>query len=197
MAFRIVVVGASLGGTRVLEQILSAIPRDFPVPLAIVQHRGKSACDGLQSALQRNCILPVLEPEDKQPIRPSHVFLAPADYHLLVEGDRFALSTEAPVCHARPSSDVLFETAADAFLSDVIGIVLTGASQDGAQGAARIKALGGTVVVQDPATAESSVMPAAALEFTRVDKVLAPTEIGAFLLQLTLTPKEYHGQSGH
>lgn len=180
-----------------LEQILSAIPRDFPVPLAIVQHRGKSACDGLQSALQRNCILPVLEPEDKQPIRPSHVFLAPADYHLLVEGDRFALSTEAPVCHARPSSDVLFETAADAFLSDVIGIVLTGASQDGAQGAARIKALGGTVVVQDPATAESSVMPAAALEFTSVDKVLAPTEIGAFLLQLTLTPKEYHGQPGH
>lgn len=194
MAFRIVVVGASLGGAKVIGQILSAIPRDFPVPIAIVQHRGKGNYDGLQRGLQRNCILPVLEPEDKEPISPGHVFLAPADYHLLVEGDRFALSTEAPVLYARPSIDVLFETAADAFLGDVIGIVLTGASQDGARGAARIKALGGTVLVQDPATAESSVMPAAAIEFTSVNKVLAPVEIGTFLLQLTLPPEEYHGK---
>lgn len=187
MAFRIVVMGASLGGTRVLGQILSAIPRDFPLPMAIVQHRGREMGNGLQLALQLNCSLPILESEDKQPIRPGQVFLAPADYHLLVDGDGFALSKEAPVHYARPSIDVLFETAADAFFSGVIGVILTGVSRDGAQGAARIKALGGTVLVQDPATAESPVMPAAAMEAARVDKVLDPAEIGAFLVQLTQT----------
>lgn len=187
MAFGIIVMGASQGGTQVLRQILSAIPRDFSLPITIVQHRGREIHDGLQLALQCNCSLPVREPEDKQPIRPGQVFLAPADYHVLVDGGRFALSTEAPVHYSRPSIDVLFETAADAFCSGVIGVILSGANRDGAQGVARIKALSGTVVVQDPATAESPVMPTAAIEATTVDKVLGPAEIGAFLTQLTQT----------
>lgn len=194
MAYRIIVMGASLGGTQVLAQILSAIPPDFSPPIAIVQHRKRGMRDGLQLALQCNCSLPVLEPEDKQPICPGRVFLAPADYHLLVDGNGFALSVDAPVLHSRPSIEVLFETAADAFLGSVIGVVLTGASRDGAKGTARIKALGGTVVVQDPATAESPVMPAAAIEATRVDKVLSPGEIGAFLRQLTQTESSHHGK---
>jgi two-component system chemotaxis response regulator CheB len=187
VAFRIIVMGASLGGTQVLAQILSAIPRDFSFPVAIAQHRGRKIGDGLLPALQYNCSLPVLEPEDKQPIRAGQVFVAPADYHLLVDRNGFVLSKEAPEFHSRPSIDVLFETAADAFFSGVIGVILTGSSRDGARGTARIKALGGVVVVQDPATAENRVMPAAAIESANVDKVLGPGEIGAFLTQLTQT----------
>lgn len=187
MAYRIIVMGASLGGTQVLAQILSAIPRDFSLPIAIAQHRKRGMRDGLQLALQCNCSLPVLETEDKQTICPGRVFLAPADYHLLVDGDGFALSLEAPVLYARPSIDVLFETAADAFRSGVIGVILTGASRDGAQGAARIKALGGTLVAQDPATAESPIMPAAAIAAAGMDNVLSPEKIGAFLTELAQT----------
>lgn len=162
-SYDIVVVGASLGGLRALEVLLASLSENFPLPIAIAQHRHKNA-DALGVILQRQCPLPLSEAEDKEAIAPGHIYLAPADYHLLVEVGRLALSTEAPVCHARPSIDVLFESAADAYGKRVIGVILTGASDDGAKGLATIKANGGVPIVQEPTTAQSPTMPSAAID---------------------------------
>ena len=126
------------------------------------------------------------EAVDKDPLMAGCVYVAPADYHLLVEPGCVALSTEAPVNHSRPSIDVLFDAAAHVFGERVIGVVLTGSSADGAQGVASIKARGGVVIVQDPATAEARVMPAAAIAAAAVDQVLPVEAIGAALVELTL-----------
>lgn len=182
----LVVVGASMGGVAAVEAILAALPPDFPCALAVVLHRGSEVGgDALASVLQRHSGLPVFEVEDKDPALPGCVHLAPADYHLLVDGDSFALSTEGRASWARPSIDVLFDSAAAALGPDVIAVVLTGASSDGAEGAARVKAAGGAVLVQDPATAEARAMPAAAIAAARVDRVLALHAIAPALRELT------------
>jgi len=134
--------------------------------------------------VQRHSAVRMREPRDKEAIVPGQVYLAPADYHLLVEPGAFALSTEGPVRHARPSIDVLFESAADAYAQRVIAVILTGTSRDGAQGAARVKERGGFVVVQEPATAEGTRMPEAAIAATAVDQVLPLPEIAPFLASL-------------
>jgi two-component system, chemotaxis family, protein-glutamate methylesterase/glutaminase len=152
--------------------------------VAIGQHRHEDADDALCAALQRHSALPLREAEDKEAILPGRVYVAPAGYHLLVEEGRFALSTEAPVSYARPCIDVLFESAADVYAAGVIGVILTGASKDGAHGAAKIKAHGGFVVVQDPRTAESPVMPEAAIAATNVDRILPLAEIAPFVAAL-------------
>ena len=145
MAFKLIVIGTSWGGLRALKVLLSGLPKQFSVPIAIVQHRHKDSDNTLTLFLRRHSALPVEEAEDKAAIVPGQVYLAPADYHLLVEGGDavtqpyFALSTEAPVLYARPSIDVLFESAADAYAEGVVGVILTGASQDGARGLAKIK----------------------------------------------------------
>lgn len=180
----LVTIGCSLGGLRALQVVLEALPADLPGALAIVQHRAVDS-GPLVPLLQMSCKLPVSEANDKDPIAPATVVLAPPDYHLLVELDRhFALSTAAPEKHARPSIDVLFESAAEAFGAQVVGVVLTGANEDGAAGLARIKAAGGLAVVQDPATAEGGTMPAAALAATTVDHVLVLEQIGPLLVRL-------------
>lgn len=184
MAFDLVVVGASLGGLHALSSLLGAIPSSFPVPLVIVQHRGREVDRSLLTVLAHASNLPVSEVEDKQPLTPGHVFLAPADYHVMVERGSLALSTEGPVLYARPSIDVLFESAADAYAGRVIGIILTGASADGAQGLARIKDRRGYTIVQEPAEAECQVMPQAAIAATAVDHVLPLAEIAALLVRL-------------
>jgi two-component system chemotaxis response regulator CheB len=125
----------------------------------------------------------VEEAEDKQPIEAGRVYLAPADYHLLVEGTSFALSTEAPVLSARPSIDVLFESAADAYAGRLIGVILTGASDDGARGLARIARAGGLAVAQEPATAECAVMPLAAISATHTRHVMPLERIAPFLVE--------------
>jgi len=153
----------------------------------IVQHRSADSPSTLGAHMQEYTALPVSEVEDKEMIQPGRVYLAPAGYHVLVEASAFALSTEAPVVHARPSIDVLFESAADVYAEGVVGIILTGASGDGAQGLAKIKQRGGVTLVQAPETAECPVMPAAALEATPVDHVLPLAEIGPFLAQLCST----------
>src|SRR5205814_1741443 len=130
------------------------------------------------------CALRVFEARDKQVIEHGRVYLAPPEYHLLIDEGAIALSTEAPVCHARPSIDVLFESAADAFRERAIGVVLTGASRDGARGAARVQQRGGFIVVQDPTTAESSVLPNAAIAATQADCILPLPEIAPFLVSL-------------
>ncbi|MGA9382651.1 MAG: chemotaxis protein CheB [Phormidium sp.] len=181
MGFKIVVIGASLGGLNALEVILSQLPKNLPVAVAIAQHRHKSSDGELIACLQETSQLPVKEAEDKQPIIPGIVFLAPADYHLLVESGYFALSTDAPVTFARPSIDVLFESAADAYGEQVIGMILTGASSDGAKGLAKIQSHGGMAIVQKPATADCSVMPEAAIKAVKMPKILPLAEIAIFL----------------
>ncbi len=178
---QLVVIGVSLGGLRALETLLGGLPGEFPWPLAIVQHRSPDADDSLAGLLQNRTALQVADACDKEPIRPGHIYLAPPDYHLLVEEDHFSLSTDERVNYSRPSIDVLFESAADAFGAGVIGVVLTGANADGARGAARIKARGGCVIVQDPATAESPSMPTAALAAVTADQVLPLEEIAPWL----------------
>lgn len=170
MAFSMVVVGTSLGGLSALEVLLGGLPKNFAASVAVVQHRHKSSSDRLSAILQQYCSLPLGEAEDKEVIMPGRVYLAPSDYHLLVESvgqnttqTYFALSTDAPVCYSRPSIDVLFESAADAYAERVIGVILTGANHDGAQGLVKIKMQGGVAVVEEPATAFCRTMPEAAI----------------------------------
>ena len=179
-----IVVGGSLGGFSAVQSILSLLPPQFQTPMAVVLHRNREPGSLLQEGLQRRCALPVVEVEDKEPIAPGRIYLGPPDYHLLVERTHFALSADEPVNYARPSIDVLFESAADAFGAAVIGVVLTGASHDGARGAARIQNRGGVVIVQDPARAERPEMPAAALAATRACQVQALDQIASTLLRL-------------
>jgi two-component system chemotaxis response regulator CheB len=182
--FGIVVVGTSIGGLRALQTLLSGLPDDFPVPVVVVQHRGKDSETGLCDFLARSSRLPISEPDDKEAIMPGRAYLAPRDYHLLVENGTFALSTDAPVSFARPSIDVLFESVADEYKEDVIGIILTGANRDGARGLAAIKMQGGLTLVEDPASAACREMPDAAIAGTEVDRVLVLAEIGPFLGKL-------------
>jgi two-component system, chemotaxis family, protein-glutamate methylesterase/glutaminase len=176
----LVVVGCSLGGYNALQVILGGLPRDYPLPIAIVQHRGVDS-EILSPALQELTPLPVREADDKEPIVPGCVYVAPPDYHLLVEVGRFALSTDPRVLSARPSIDMLFESAADAYLDRVIAVVLTGQSRDGAQGAARVKRRGGVVVVQEPSTAEARILPDSAIAASTPDRILPLEDIAAFL----------------
>ncbi|MBD2414881.1 chemotaxis protein CheB [Nostoc calcicola FACHB-389] len=184
MSFKIVVIGTSLGGLSALKIILQRLPVDFSVPIAIVQHRHKESNKTLQELLQESISLPIQEVEDKDEILPRHIYLAPADYHLLVEPGHFALSTDEPVSYARPSIDVLFESAADIYGEQVIGIILTGANHDGMQGLKKIKARGGITIVQEPATAESSIMPEAAISAVAVDWILTLSDIADQIVKL-------------
>jgi two-component system chemotaxis response regulator CheB len=181
---KVVVVGTSMGGMRALEVVLRGLMADFPLPIAIVQHRGAD-WDGQQSQLTRllqlHCVLPVIEASDKDLVIGGRVYLAPPDYHLLVDEGRFALSVDDRVYYARPSIDVLFESAADSYREGVLGVIMTGASGDGAFGAGCIKRRGGTVIAQDPTTAESPVMPQAAISAGVVDRVLPLGEIAPYL----------------
>lgn len=181
MTPQLVVIGASSGGLSALQVLLPGLGEKFPCPLVIAQHRGRDAGNGLREFMQKSCPLPIEEPEDKAPIEPGHVYLAPRDYHLLVEKGHFALSTDAPVWYARPSINVLFESAADAYAELAVGIILSGANADGARGLAAIKARGGRALVEEPATAAYPAMPEAALAATTVDHVLPLSEIAPFL----------------
>lgn len=187
--FEMVVVGSSLGGLNALEVLFAGLPKNFPTPIAVAQHRHLDSEKMLSDFLQEKSNLPVIEAEDKEVILPGRVYLAPADYHLLIEEGRFALSTEAPVSHARPSIDVLFESAADAYSEKVVGMILTGASDDGAKGLAKIKAQGGRAIVQEPATAESPTMPKAAISAVKVDWILPLSDIAPFLVNLCFPVK--------
>lgn len=185
MTTALVVIGTSLGGLNALEVLLGALVPDFTLPIAVVQHRSSASDGALIEHLRRFCTLRIDEAEDKQPIEPGRIYLAPASYHLLVDGTQFALATEAPVCHARPSIDVLFDSAAISYRDHLAGVILTGASKDGAAGARAIKERGGILLVQDPQTAENSTMPAAALEATTADHVLTIPEIASYLNRLS------------
>jgi two-component system, chemotaxis family, protein-glutamate methylesterase/glutaminase len=185
--FELIVIGCSMGGMHALQTIFSALPKEFPVPIAVVQHRYRTSNEGLPDFLRRHTKLQVVDTTDKEWIKPGTVYLAPANYHLLVERGELSLSIDEAVAYSRPSIDVLFESAADAYGAGVIGVVLTGANADGARGAARIKSRGGFVIAQDPETAESPAMPRAAIEAARVDRILPLDRIGSFLVELCRT----------
>lgn len=185
---KLIVVGCSWGGLSVLSTILSGLPDDFATPVAIVQHRGADAVDtGLADSLARRCALLLRTVEDKDPIEPRTVYVAPPDYHLLVEAGFFALSTDERVHHSRPSIDVLFDSAADAYGAGVIGVILTGANADGAEGLRRIRQAGGYGLVQEPAEAERDLMPRAAIARAGADEVLSASAIAPSLARLCQT----------
>jgi two-component system chemotaxis response regulator CheB len=179
----IVMVGVSAGGLHAVSTILGGLPAGFALALVIVQHRSREStvlCEILAGA----SVLPVSEATDKAPIEGGQVYVAPADYHLLVEPDHFALSCEAPALFSRPSIDWCFETAAYSFAARTIGVVLTGANSDGSRGLRRIVDRGGRAIVQDPATAEVPVMPAAAAAAVPEAKILPLEQIAAHLAGL-------------
>jgi len=180
-----IIIGASLGGVRALTALFQNIPSTFRTPTAVVLHRQKDSDGTLLEVLQRDLPLQVNEPLDKEPILPGRIYIAPADYHLLVEPNHFCLSVDDPVRYARPSIDVLFESAADAFGREAIGIVLSGANSDGSEGAAKIKARGGRIIVQDPQTAEAPQMPQGVLACIDPDYILPLDRMAPLLLQLT------------
>lgn len=189
MRFQIVVVGTSLGGLTAIETMLGGLTADFSLPVVIVQHRSPESRDGLRAILQQHSALKVQEAHDKEAIHPGIVYLAPSDYHLLVERGQFALSTQEAVSYARPSIDVLFEAAADAYGNAVIGVILTGANQDGANGLAKIGRRGGCVLVQDPDSAECAIMPRAAISAIKPDYLVPLTKMAALLMTLTKMPQ--------
>lgn len=178
----LIVIGSSLGGLHALQTVLAPLPASFAAPILIVQHRDASSESSLAELLQNSSALKVVEAEDKMPIQNGWVYLAPPDYHLLVDGEQCALSTDTEVNYARPSIDVLFESAADERGKNVMGVILTGANDDGARGLAAIKRAGGVTVAQDPATAEAAAMPQTAIALTAVDRILKLEEIGEFLI---------------
>jgi two-component system, chemotaxis family, protein-glutamate methylesterase/glutaminase len=187
----LVVIGCSLGGMHALQTILSRLPDHFCTPIVVAQHRHRNSNEGLPAYFRRVTHLSVVDADDKQWIEASRVYLAPADYHLLVErnGDRgeLHLSCEEAVRYSRPSIDVLFESAADAYGPELIGVVLTGLNEDGARGAQRIKQRGGTVIVQDPLTAEAAEMPSAVIGRVEVDRVLPLEGIASYLSDVCRT----------
>jgi two-component system chemotaxis response regulator CheB len=158
-----VVVGASWGGLHAVSTILAALPADFDAPLAVVQHRARESDGLLVGLLQGVTSLRVCDVEDKEPIRPGHVYVAPPDYHLLVEDDHFSLSLDGAVRYSRPSIDVAFASAADSLGAAALGVLLTGANDDGARGLRHVVTRGGRAIVQDPATAEVRTMPEAGI----------------------------------
>jgi two-component system, chemotaxis family, protein-glutamate methylesterase/glutaminase len=185
MAFELIVIGTSAGGLQALSALLHGLAPKFPLPLVVVQHRSADVKSGIREILQGYTDLTVVEADDKEPIAAGRLYLAPADYHLLIEADRtLALSTEGPVQNARPSIDVLFESAAEVYRESVAGVVLTGASADGARGVQRIKQCGGWLIVQDPTTAESRVMPEAALAVVEADEVVPLDRLATSLRHL-------------
>jgi two-component system chemotaxis response regulator CheB len=185
MRTELIVIGTSLGGLNALLVLLGALPADLPVPIAVVQHRGASNESSLVDLLRQRTVLAVFEAEDKMPLEAGTVYVAPADYHMLVEEREWiSLSTDTPVRSARPSIDVLFETAADAYGRALTGVLLTGASVDGAAGLAHIKRCGGRAIVQDPSSAESPTMPSAGIAAASVDYILPLERIGEHLVML-------------
>ena len=183
--FKAIVVGSSAGGLNALKTVLRNLNRDFKFPVIIVQHISPDSENYLIHILNDLKRLKVKEADEKEHPLPGYAYVAPPNYHLLVEPDQtFTLTVDERVNYARPSIDVLFETAAEAYREHLIGIILTGANNDGSRGMKRIKELGGLAIVQDPETAEVDSMPRAAILACAVDHVLPLEEIASFLNEL-------------
>lgn len=184
--FDAVVVGVSAGGINALSKLVSYFPATFCLPIFIVQHISPKSDNYLVDILRKVTKLKVKEADEKENVSGGVIYLAPPNYHLLIEDDHtISLSTEERISFARPSVDVLFESAAYVYTSKLIGVILTGANKDGALGLQRIKELGGTAIVQNPTTAEVNSMPIAAIQATNVDYVLDLDEIGPKIIEIS------------
>jgi two-component system, chemotaxis family, protein-glutamate methylesterase/glutaminase len=179
--FELVVVGGSWGGLEALGTLLGGLPTDFGPPIAAVLHRRAGGGEELPRIVGERGRRRVREVHDKDPIEPGVVYLAPSDYHALVEHGHFALSTEGKVRYSRPSIDVLFESAAETYGERLLGVLLTGTGDDGAAGMGHIKRRGGLTVAEDPSTAERGQMPAAAIAAGAADRTLGLDEIAPFV----------------
>lgn len=177
-----IVIGASAGALEALSVVLPALPAGFACPVFVVVHVPPDRESLLANLLQSKCGVPVKEAEDKEPIVAGTVYLAPPGYHLLVETvTSLALSSDEAVMFSRPSIDVLFETAADAYGPDLTAVVLTGANEDGSAGALAVENAGGTVLIQDPAAAVAAAMPLSAIRKCAAGRVMSLNSIAAFL----------------
>lgn len=180
-----VVIGTSAGGLRALKCIIEALPSEFELPILIVQHLSPQSGGFLPNYLGQYTHQKIKEAEPNEPILNGHVYIAPANYHLLVEKDKkLSLTVDEKVNFSRPSIDLLFESAAEAFLDQLLGILLTGANNDGAKGITRVHQLGGTTIAQHPESAEVKTMPQSAIETGDIDWVLHLNEISIFLSML-------------
>jgi two-component system chemotaxis response regulator CheB len=201
-SYALVVVGASAGGVQAIGDLLSSLPADFPVPIAVVQHRSPALKGFLAEVWQARTALKVKDAEGDEKVEPGHVYLAPADRHLLVEHGVFVLAATPKVRYTRPAIDVLFASAASAYAARLIAVILTGGGSDGTDGVTAVKACGGTVVAQDDRTAESPAMPRSAVLTGAVDLILPLAEIGPKLVTLVgastlaMKPAEPPTQSG-
>lgn len=192
MSSRIVVVGSPLEGLKGLQTLLWNLRADFPWPLVVVQHRRRDSELGLLAFLKEHSRLPLCEPEDKQTIVPGQAYLAPRNYHLLIEERSFALSTEPMVADARPSIDVLFESAADAFQQGVIALILDGTSEDGVSGLAKVRLRGGMAVLAHDDPGRPRAMPRAGIDIAEVDQVLPFGKVAPFLQKLAEPVLTHH-----
>jgi two-component system chemotaxis response regulator CheB len=168
-----------------MTKLLGALPEGFPIPIVVVQHRSKDSDRLLVQLLQDSTDLKVCEIEDKDALCPGTVHVAPADYHVMVESGYFSLTIEEPLRFSRPSIDMMFTSAADAYGKAAVGVVLTGANEDGARGLAHIVKRGGRALVQDPKNAEIPIMPEAALKAVPSAEVLALDKLAPRLVALS------------
>lgn len=176
--FKVVVIGGSAGSFSVVSKILSQLDPDFPLPMVLCLHRLKHVRSGLVEGLNMKSKIPVVEPYDKEKLKPGVAVLAPSNYHLFVEFDStISLSTEEVNNHSRPSIDYAYSSAAYAFREKTLGVILTGANKDGAKGMKSINDKQGYTIVQDPATCDVDTMPQAAIKLFEPDEVLSPDEI--------------------
>ena len=188
---KFIAIGVSAGGFEALTTLVTQLPADFSLPIAIVQHRSADSSGFLAEHLDINAQIKVKDVFDKEPISSGIVYLAPPDYHLLIErGHLFSLSQDDKVNYSRPSIDVLFESAADIYRQACLAIILTGKNQDGAMGLAKIVATGGTAIVQDPHSAQASEMPIAAINNAPTASVFTLSQITDYLITLDQNQKE-------
>jgi two-component system chemotaxis response regulator CheB len=180
-----IVVGASAGGVEALLKIFSGVRPGFRLPIITVLHVPEERRSQLAQVFQARLPIRVKEADDKEDIAPGTLYFAAPGYHLSVEADlSLSLSQEDRVFHSRPSIDILFESAADAYGKRLAGVLLTGANNDGAVGLSRIKLGGGMTVIQDPDHAQARAMPEAALALHEPDYLLPLNDIGQLLVEL-------------
>jgi two-component system chemotaxis response regulator CheB len=187
LPYEAVIIGASAGAMEALMVLLPSLPKDYPLPIMIVVHLPPDKKSLMAELFNARCQMEVREAEDKEPIKNGTIYFAPPDYHLLVEHSKIlSLSSEEPVYFSRPAIDVLFETAADAYGKKLIGIILTGGSSDGAKGLKTVINMGGTAIIQQPATAYASAMPEAAREASPEAQILTLEQIAVHLEKVTI-----------
>jgi two-component system chemotaxis response regulator CheB len=195
MLYSVVAVGTSWGGLAALSKLLGELPADYRLPVVVVQHRGKDSARLLPQLLQDATDLRVCEVDDKDPLVPGTVHVAPANYHLLFDDGYLSLTIEEPVRFSRPSIDVMFSSAADAYGPRAIGVVLTGANEDGSRGLADIARRGGKALVQDPKTAEIPIMPTAAINAVPSAEVLPLDKLAQRLVELSEEPAKVRART--